>query len=101
MLSRCSGRKWRRVRVEIDPLAAGDLDQTLAGKIRMIIDLSVRRRYQNARLMLRRLKSGNPLCDLLEHGIQHGLVGGIDAGGVAQIEPEPALCDGVDHLATA
>ena len=52
MSSRCSGRDERRgVRIDVDALAAGDLDQALPRQIGVIIDLRVRRGDQNAGLM--------------------------------------------------
>ena len=41
--------------------------------------------------MFRRLEAGHMFGDLFEHGIEHGLVVRIDAGGVAQVEPEAGL----------
>ena len=100
--SRCSGvMKRRRVRIDIDPLAAGDLDQALPRQVGMIIDLRIRRRDQDALLMVTDTRSRNLGCDFLEHAIEHFAVAAIDRADIAHVEPKPAARDRVDHLTAA
>src|SRR6266581_3353247 len=92
----------RGVRVNIDALASGDLDQTLRGQVGVVIDLCARRRDQDAFLMaFRHLEAGYLGGDFLEHAIDQLAIAAIDRTDFAQVEPKFAAGDRVDHLAAS
>ncbi|TDN01196.1 hypothetical protein CEE86_12470, partial [Lactobacillus crispatus] len=63
--------KRLRVGIDVDALAAGDLDQTLPRQIGVVIDLRIGRRNQDVGLMGRRVEPGNLGRDLAEHSLDH------------------------------
>ena len=88
----------RGVWIDIDPLAAGDLDQALPRQIGMIIDLRIRRGDQNAGLVVRHYEARNLGRDLLEHPVDQLAVAAVDRADIAHVEPEATPGNRLDDL---
>src|SRR5258708_4887012 len=86
-------------RIEVEALAARDLQQGLSGKVGMVMNLRPRRGDQKAAATLQRDEAGGELAHLVEQLLKKPRIPPIDLAEPPHVEPEAASSNGLDHLA--